>query len=217
VSVLVDMPSTMNKADALSRHFKRVSWQFEGAARVNLEIAKNLTLVEEIVNVANIIGSAFRKGNKVLAMGNGGSAAQAQHLVAELVGHFIRERDPLSALALTSDSSVITALSNDFGYEDIFARQIKALSNPMDVVIGISTSGHSKNIVNGFITARQCGSRTVAFTGEKGFNNLTRVTDVVLAVPSKSVQRIQEAHLVICHIICDLVDLNLSHIKSNQE
>lgn len=152
---------------------------------------------------------ALRRGGKVVWMGNGGSAADSQHLAAELVGRFGRERRGLASLALTTDSSVLTSLANDYSFEHVFSRQIEALCSPKDVVIGISTSGNSANVLAGLRTARRLGAFTVALSG-MGSNGITNIADVCIRVPSNVTARIQEAHILIGHMLCDWVESEFS-------
>lgn len=152
-----------------------------------------------------IIIQAFRSGNKLLIFGNGGSAAQAQHLTAELVGRFIRDRRPLPALALTAETSTITAVANDYSYEDIFKRQIEALGQPGDVVMGLTTSGKSPNVIEAFKKARAMQLKSIALTGQGGQTGASLV-DVLLAVPSDNTPRIQEAHLFILHFLAQEIE-----------
>ena len=157
-----------------------------------------------IVAVADEIVRAFRRGNKILLFGNGGSAADAQHIAAEFTGKYLRDRDPLPAIALTTNTSSLTAIANDYGYEHIFVRQLKALVAEGDIVIGISTSGNSPNVLLAMEEAKRCGAITVVLTGQGG--KLKELADFVLAVPSKETPLIQEAHIMIGHIICQLVE-----------
>ncbi len=155
--------------------------------------------------VARAIVTSLKSGGKVLAMGNGGSAADAQHIVAELAGGFYdHARPPLAAIALTTNSSVVTAIANDDGYDEVFVRQVRALARPGDVVIGISTSGESRNVLAAIREARALGAVTVGFSGAKG--SLQRLVDYAIAVPSPDTPRIQEAHITAGHIICYLVE-----------
>jgi D-sedoheptulose 7-phosphate isomerase len=157
-----------------------------------------------IIAVADEIARAFRRGNKVFLFGNGGSAADAQHIAAEFEGKYLRNRDPLPAIALTTNTSSITAIANDYGYEHIFARQLKAIVAKGDIVIGISTSGNSPNVILAMDEAKRHGAITVALTGQGG--KLKKSADFVLSVPSKETPLIQEAHITIGHIICQLVE-----------
>jgi D-sedoheptulose 7-phosphate isomerase len=162
---------------------------------------------DSIIRIAALITKAFREGNKVLLFGNGGSAADAQHLACELAGRFYSSRDPLPAIALTTNTSSLTAIANDFGYREVFARQIRGLARRGDIAVGISTSGDSPNVVAGLEEAKRCGATTVALTGQGG--KLREIADCVLSVPSRDTPRIQEAHITAGHIICYLVERSL--------
>lgn len=154
--------------------------------------------------MADLLVDAFRKGNKVLIFGNGGSAADAQHIACELAGKFYLDRAPLPAIALTTNTSTLTAIGNDYSYEEIFVRQVKSLVKQGDIVIGISTSGNSPNVLRGIKEAKRFGATTIAFTGRGG--RLKELADYVLSVPSVDTPRIQEAHITAGHIICYLVE-----------
>jgi D-sedoheptulose 7-phosphate isomerase len=160
---------------------------------------------EVIVNIADAMIDAYKKGGKVILFGNGGSAADAQHIAAELVGKYKMKRDPLPALALSTNTSILTACANDYGYETVFAKQVQALVEENDVVIGISTSGTSPNVLEGIKAAKDKGALTVGFTGEKG-SELGDMVNLCLNVPSKDTPRIQEAHITAGHIVCFLVE-----------
>jgi len=163
------------------------------------------SLVDRISEAAERVALCYRNGNKVLAMGNGGSAADAQHFVAELVGRYKRERRALPAIALTVDPSIVTAVSNDYGYEEVFARQVRAHAQSGDVIFGISTSGKSENVCRALSAGRASGACTIALTGGTG-GRMNDLADLALIAPSADTPRIQEAHITIIHIICDLVD-----------
>jgi D-sedoheptulose 7-phosphate isomerase len=152
------------------------------------------------------------RGGKVLLFGNGGSAAEAQHIAAEFVGRFQRERRPLPALALTTDSSILTALGNDYGFERVFARQVEALANPGDVVVALSTSGSSANVLAAVMTARSRNCAVVGITGANG-RRLASLCDAPVLVPSTLSARIQEASLTIGHLWCEMVDAALSDTR----
>ena len=154
--------------------------------------------------IAGLLVEGFRKGNKVLLFGNGGSAADAQHIASELAGKFYRDRASLPAIALTTNTSSLTAIGNDYGYEEVFARQVKGLAREGDAVIGISTSGNSPNVLRGVEEAKRLGSITIAFIGQGG--ELKNLADYVLSIPSSDTPRIQEAHITAGHIICYLVE-----------
>jgi D-sedoheptulose 7-phosphate isomerase len=162
---------------------------------------------ETIVEIADQMTRAFRRGNKVLLFGNGGSAADAEHIAAELAGKFTLFRDPLPAVALTTNTASLTAIGNDFGYEEVFARQLRGLAVKGDVAIGISTSGESPNVIKAIEEANRRGAVTVAFTGAHG--KLKESAQLVLSMHSTDTPRIQEAHMLAGHIICGLVEQSL--------
>lgn len=163
------------------------------------------TLADEIEKAVNIILDALRYRNTIFWMGNGGSAADSQHMAAEFVGRFNRERHPLPSIALTTDTSILTAVGNDYGYDQIFSRQIMGLCKPGDVVIGISTSGNSQNVINAIDAAKDIGAHTIGLLGNNGGAMFSKV-DVPILVPSNNTARIQECHILIEHIICEIVD-----------
>lgn len=160
-----------------------------------------------IVEIADAMVRALRKGNKVLLLGNGGSAADAEHIAGELAGKFTLFREPLPAIALTTNTASLTAIANDFGYENVFARQVRGLVARGDVVVGLSTSGESPNVIRAMDEAREHGAVTVAFTGSKGA--LRDRAQYVLSIPSGDTPRIQEAHMLAGHIICFLIETSL--------
>ncbi|MBN2098776.1 MAG: SIS domain-containing protein [Dehalococcoidia bacterium] len=162
---------------------------------------------DTIVQIAEQMTKAFRQGKKVLLFGNGGSAADAEHIACELAGKFTLFRDPLPAIALTANTSSLTAIGNDFGYEEVFARQLRGLVAKGDVVIGLSTSGASANVISAIEEANRRGAITMAFTGAKG--KLKDSAQHVLSIPSTDTPRIQEAHMLAGHIICGLVEESL--------
>lgn len=163
--------------------------------------------LDTIVNITNAIENALCNNHKVLLFGNGGSAADAQHLAAEFVNRFRINRQPLAAIALTTDTSVITSIANDFGYNLIFEKQVQALGVAGDIAIGISTSGNSENVIKGLLAARAQGLVTVGFTGQKG--QMESICDHLIWLDSNDTPRIQEGHITIGHIICELVEKNL--------
>jgi D-sedoheptulose 7-phosphate isomerase len=169
------------------------------AARAALELPAQL---ERVVGTMH---ECLRTGGKILACGNGGSATDAQHLVAELVGRFREERRALPAIALTADSAILTAVGNDYGYERVFARQVEALGQAGDVLLAYSTSGNSPNVVQAAQTARRLGCVVVAFTGARG-GELAGHADVLVKAPSNTVARVQEVHTLCSHAICDALD-----------
>jgi D-sedoheptulose 7-phosphate isomerase len=172
-------------------------------------ILKNLDLVQRIYHASDRISNSFNDGRKLLIFGNGGSAADSQHIAGELVGRFNLERKALDARALTVDSSIITALGNDYSFEDIFSRQVEAYASKGDVLFGISTSGTSPNVLKAFKTGRDMGTYNICLTGDKKlFSDLYKICDLVLKVPSQETPRIQEYHTLIYHTICELVEEN---------
>jgi D-sedoheptulose 7-phosphate isomerase len=158
-----------------------------------------------VVRAAEVIAEALRDGGKVLAFGNGGSAADATHLAAELVGRYLLEREGLPALSLSDNASALTAISNDYGYERVFARQVEALGRPGDVALGISTSGRSANVLEALSVARNGGLATVALTGGDG-GEMRNAAEVCIVVPSGETPRVQEGHTLVAHILCELVE-----------
>ncbi len=180
------------------------------ASQVRESVALCAALEEQagiIVDIADAMVRALRRGNQVLLFGNGGSAADADHLAGELAGKFTLFREPLPAISLTASTASLTAIANDFGYEEVFARQVRGLAARGDVVVGLSTSGESSNVVRGIDAARQLGAVTVAFTGAGG--TLRDLAHHVLSIPSTDTPRIQEAHMLAGHIICSLVETSL--------
>lgn len=166
------------------------------------------TEMGRIVEIAELIVNTLRKNGKVLIFGNGGSAADSQHIAAELVGRFKKDRTALAAIALSVNTSVLTSLANDYGYDIIFAKQIEALGKKNDVAIGISTSGKAKNVVMGLKQAKKMGIKTVVLTGKNG-SEMAKAADLSLMVPSEVTARIQEAHITIGHILCEMIEQEL--------
>ena len=158
-----------------------------------------------IVEAAFLISKSLQSGGKVLFFGNGGSAADAQHLAAEFVGRFVRERRGLPAIALTTDSSILTAVGNDYGFDQIFARQIQALIRPGDVAVGISTSGNSPNVLEGVRAATKANGKTIGLSGKDG-GALAKEVDLAITIASSNTARIQECHIAIGHLLCELID-----------
>lgn len=186
-------------------------------AHIRKRIAENQSVMEALLTsglacvvaqVAEWVVEAYQKQGKVLLFGNGGSAADAQHIAAELGGKYYLQRPPLAALALHTNTSLVTAIGNDSSYDNIFALQVQALAGPQDLVIGISTSGTSENVLAGIRVAKAKGSRTVGLTGASG-GSLKKLADCCICVPSTDTPRIQEAHILIGHIICELVENRL--------
>ena len=169
-------------------------------------IQKVIELLEgDIAAGCEMIASAIKNGHKVLLAGNGGSAADAQHIAAELSGRFVKERKALPGIALTVDTSALTAIANDYGYNHVFSRQVEALAQPGDLFIGISTSGNSQGILNAFEAATNAGCKTLGLSGRDG-GKMNGICDLVIVVPSQVTARIQEMHILIGHILCKAVD-----------
>ncbi len=163
-------------------------------------------LVDQIAKAGEMLISALGRGNKILLCGNGGSAADAQHIAAELTGRYLqKDRRPLPAIALTTDSSALTAVGNDFGFDHIFSRQVVALGSQGDILVAISTSGNSANVLAAVKAAAELGLKTLALTGGNG-GKLKEVADISLVMPSSHTPHIQEMHILIAHILCDLID-----------
>jgi D-sedoheptulose 7-phosphate isomerase len=183
------------------------------AAHITREIQESIavktelgrTTVAQIADAAVAIVACLRGGGKLIVFGNGGSASDAQHMAAELVGRYAVKRQALAAIALTTNSSSLTAIANDFGFEAIFARQLEALAKPEDVILAISTSGNSSNVLRGLEAAKALGLKKIGLTGNDG-GKLRNLVDICLAVPSSSTPRIQEAHALIIHILCGIVE-----------
>jgi D-sedoheptulose 7-phosphate isomerase len=172
---------------------------------VKTKILADDKILQTIQDCANLIVSAFEKGNKVLFCGNGGSASDAQHLAAEFSGRFYTDRDALPAEALHCNTSYLTAVANDYSYDVIYSRLIKGIGKEGDILVGLSTSGNSKNIVNAFEVAKEKGMTTIAFTGSTG-GKLKKLSDQLINIPSDDTPRIQESHITLGHIICQLVE-----------
>jgi len=182
------------------------------AAHIEESMAAKKRILESDVGVlgriAEIVVAALCRGNKILLFGNGGSAADAQHLAAELIGRYRRERAALPAMALTTDTSILTSLANDYSYDIVFARQVQAFGRRGDVAIGISTSGNSANVLRAMEVAKAMGLHTIALTGEGG-GQLRDVADVCFCAPSRSVAHIQEMHITVGHALCEVVEREL--------
>ena len=166
-------------------------------------------LSSSIESIAELTIESLKSNGKIILFGNGGSAADAQHIAAELVGRYKTSRKGLAAIALTTDSSVLTSIGNDFGYENIFKRQLEALLNKNDLVIGISTSGNSSNVTNALEYAKNYGAKVVGFSGGDG-GAMNKICNINLIIPSNDTPRIQEMHIFIGHTLCHLVDINFS-------
>jgi len=162
---------------------------------------------------AEALIAAYRSGHKAIFFGNGGSAADAQHLAAEFVGRYLLERPPLPALALHANTSSVTAIANDYGYDQVFARQLQALAAPGDVAVGISTSGNSRSVLEALAVARKMGVATIGLTGASG-GRMREMVDVLIAVPSSETPRIQECHVLVGHALCDAVEQALAAVPA---
>jgi len=184
----------------------KVAASLREGAELRMQISRDNA--EAIVEAASAITKCLRGGGKLLLFGNGGSAADAQHLAAEFVGRFIGERRALPAIALTTDSSIITAVGNDYGFEHIFARQIEGLGRANDVAIGVSTSGNSPNVIAAVEAASKRGLKTIGLIGKDG-GMLAKCVDIAITVSAINTARIQECHIAIGHLFCELVELNL--------
>jgi D-sedoheptulose 7-phosphate isomerase len=181
---------------------KTISSQLKDCSRTVLRTSSRARL---IAHMAETLVSAYRRGNKLLAFGNGGSACDAQNFADELVGRFERNRPPLPALALTTNSSDLTAIANDFGYRQVFARQLRAHAKPGDVAVAISTSGNSRNVLEAIRTARTLGLPVLGLTGASG-GAMKPLCDLCLCVPSRKTARIQEVHITVIQILCGIVE-----------
>lgn len=165
----------------------------------------------QLISIIKLIADAFENGNKMLLFGNGGSAAEAQHLAAEFVNRFLMERPPLPAIALSTDSSILTSIGNDYSFSEVFYKQIVALGKEGDIAIGISTSGNSPNVIKAIEVAKEMGIETVALTGNDG-GDLAKVANYSLIVPSNSTPCIQEVHMAVGHILCEMVEAQIFKI-----
>ncbi|OGC10167.1 phosphoheptose isomerase [candidate division WOR-1 bacterium RIFOXYC2_FULL_37_10] len=163
------------------------------------------SLVPKIEEASKILISAIKSGNKILICGNGGSAADSQHFSAELISRFKKERPSIPAIALTTDTSILTAIGNDYSFDKVFSRQIEGLGQKGDILIGISTSGNSKDVIEAFNTAKNKGIKTIAFLGGTG-GKIKGTTDIEITVPTDNTPRVQECHITIIHIICNLIE-----------
>lgn len=175
----------------------------------HIELVNKLYLLQDkVTKIQDIITESFRNGGKLMICGNGGSAADAQHIAAEFTGRFIKDRRPLPAMAMTTDTSALTCISNDYGYEYIFSRQVEALGREGDIMLGISTSGNSRNIKKAMMSASKLGMHSIGLLGGTG-GDILNEADFSLVVPSDITARIQEAHIIIGHTICGAVEMNL--------
>ena len=190
-----------------------VSKQIASSIQVKTLLQKDAGLIKLIANVASVVTDAYIAGNKTMLAGNGGSAADAQHIAGEFVSKFYFDRPAIPSIALSTDTSIITAIGNDYGYENLFSRQVQAFGLKGDVFIGISTSGNSPNILKAFLECKNKGITSVGLTGKSG-GKMTDICDYCINVPSEETPRIQESHILIGHIICGIVeDALFSHLK----
>jgi len=180
----------------------RIKGILEESAKVKKGLTKQAPLIDKI---ASAMIAALKKGGKIIVFGNGGSAADSQHMTAELIGRFRREKKPLPAMALTTNTSLTTAISNDYGYEYSFAKQIEAHGKKNDIVFAISTSGNAKNVIEAVLTAKKMKLKTIGLSGKDG-GRLSKISDISFVVPSNSTARIQESHIAIIHILCELIE-----------
>lgn len=183
----------------------RIQSQIDLLARIR----EDQTLLDSIQHAALLLCETLEKEGKVLLCGNGGSAADAQHLATELVSKFFKERQALDAEALTVNTSTLTAIGNDYSFDRVFSRQVEAKGRPGDVLIGISTSGNSRNVIEAMTAAKSRGMRTIAFIGGNDKGEMHRIADCRIAVPSLTTPRIQEAHILIGHMICEFVEARM--------
>lgn len=191
----------MNKQDLIKKNIK-------DSLKIKKELLKNETLIKQIVEIADLIIKAFKTEKKLLFCGNGGSAADAQHLAAEFSGRYYLNRAPLHAEALHTDTSFMTAVANDFSFDEVYSRLIKGIGKDGDILIGMSTSGNSKNVTKALGQAKKQGLITIGFTGKKG-GEMNNHCDLIINIPSNDTPRIQECHLMLGHAICELVEKEL--------
>ena len=181
---------------------------FTSAIADHLEVIRGVQEQQDVLeSIARAMAAALHSGNQILWCGNGGSAGDSQHLAAEIVGRFRRERRGLPSIALTTDTSILTAVANDYGYEAVFSRQVEALGREGDVLVGISTSGNSHNVICAIEKAKEYGVTTVAFTGAGG-GRMAQIADHLFAVDSRDTARVQEAHILAGHMLCDWLELD---------
>jgi D-sedoheptulose 7-phosphate isomerase len=189
--------------------YEIVSRNIQESIAVKQAILADQTLLDTVTKVGQELARTLQRGGKILFFGNGGSAADAQHLAAELVGRFEKERRALPALALTANTSTLTAIGNDYSYEAVFARQLEGLGSRGDAAVGISTSGKSPNVLSALRSARKMGITAVGMTGQCS-PDMAELVDYCISVPSKRTARVQEGHILIGHILCEIIDHNLA-------
>ncbi len=201
-------PDSRTSVTVANRYLEYVTQQVKSSVATKQELLEDADILSRTVEIAEIVAAALHTGHKLLLFGNGGSASDAAHIAAELVGKYQRERRGLPALALTGNLSSITAISNDYGFDCVFSRQIEAFGSPGDIAVGLSTSGDSENILRGVKTAHERQMITIGMTGRKG-GRLKEAVNYCLAVPSDETPRVQECHILLGHILCDLVERSL--------
>ena len=179
---------------------------FQASIDTKQALIDDTTRLAVLLEVAKVASSTIKTNKKIMLCGNGGSAADSQHIAAEFIGRFEKERKSMAAIALTTDTSALTAIGNDYGYEEVFSRQVEGLGQSGDLLIGISTSGNSKNVVKALEVAKKKGIRTVALVGDKPNGVIQTIADYVLVAPSENTARIQECHILMMHTICQLVE-----------
>ena len=179
---------------------------FQASIDTKQALIDDTTRLAVLLEVAKVASSTIKANKKIMLCGNGGSAADSQHIAAEFIGRFEKERKSMAAIALTTDTSALTAIGNDYGYEEVFSRQVEGLGQSGDLLIGISTSGNSKNVVKALEVAKKKGIRTVALVGDKPNGVIQTIADYVLIAPSANTARIQECHILMMHTICQLVE-----------
>ena len=179
---------------------------FQASIDTKQALIDDTTRLAVLLEVAKVASSTIKANKKIMLCGNGGSAADSQHIAAEFIGRFEKERKSMAAIALTTDTSALTAIGNDYGYEEVFSRQVEGLGQTGDLLIGISTSGNSKNVVKALKVAKKRGIRTVALVGDKPNGAIQTIADYVLIAPSANTARIQECHILMMHTICQLVE-----------
>ena len=179
---------------------------FQASIDTKQALIDDTTRLAVLLEVAKVASSTIKANKKIMLCGNGGSAADSQHIAAEFIGRFEKERKSMAAIALTTDTSALTAIGNDYGYEEVFSRQVEGLGQSGDLLIGISTSGNSKNVVKALEVAKKKGVRTVALVGDKPNGVIQTIADYVLVAPSANTARIQECHILMMHTICQLVE-----------
>jgi len=183
----------------VNKKLKEISYNF-------IKLSENCS--SEIISAADLIIVSLKNGGKIIFCGNGGSAADSQHLSAELVGRYLKDRKSLASISLTTDTSAITAIGNDFSFEEIFSRQLESIGNKGDILYAITTSGKSKNIINALETARKLEIKTVGITGENS-DNINSLCDIIIKVPATRTDRIQEMHIATGHLICEMIENEL--------